>query len=75
MPKAPQAAASMPLSLLLRANPNCLWYIFTASSISFILIKTSPMFPKALNFPKNYVNQNKHQRTFVFYLPLLLLVM
>ena len=62
MPKAPQAAASIPLSLLLRANPNCLWYIFTASSISFILIKTSPMFPKALNFPKrHHINPNEHQ--------------
>lgn len=52
VPRAPYAAASMLLSLLFLASASCLWYILTASSISFILIKTSPILPKARNFPK-----------------------
>lgn len=51
IPKALQAAASMARSLFPLARANCLWYIFNASSISPIFISTSPILPKALNFP------------------------
>lgn len=60
IPRAPQAAASIALSLFPRANASCRWYILTASSTSPILIKTSPILPKARNFP---VDQGQRKNT------------